>query len=340
MGGMAAAALGAIDLPIDIGGGGADIERIAAIFRSTTVTDAAISKFNLMTRYRQRYLEDTRKALQLHCLATIDKKPAIVKVTCEDTSPQFATDLVTFYAKYGNEVARRISASSAAEERKFLETRVAQARNELDQASQNLRDFQERNKIISLPEQAKAVVASMATLRAEMLQKQTQLAYVDSFSSNDESTSGQLRAQVGVLRSRLKAMEESNGVRTPTSAKSTQPASSASADVINAEGVFPLATSIPPLQYQLERLLREQKTQEILLTLLVQRYETARVNVARDTSTFQVLDYPVVPTQKSRPKVSMCAAIGLLVGLLFGFGLTVVRQLRKTAKTKTNPVSA
>src|SRR5438045_3208634 len=45
----------AIDLP-ELGIN-ADIERIAAVFESTSVTDAVINKFDLRTRYGERYIE-------------------------------------------------------------------------------------------------------------------------------------------------------------------------------------------------------------------------------------------------------------------------------------------
>lgn len=327
-GGIAAAAMSAVDLPIDLGLGGGDVERVAAIFKSQSVTDAVIDKFGLMSRYDERYREDARETLQKHCSVKVDKKPGVVTVTCEDKVPQVARDMVAYYAEYGNDVARRVSVSSAAEERRFLEKRLLQAQVDLDKACQALRDFQQQNSVISLPEQAKAVVESIATLRAEMIAKQTQLAYVDRFAASEESTSSQLRAQVGILKSRLKAMEDRGGGESSRGSGGHGGASTAA-------GLFPPAMDIPPLQYQLGQILREQKVQETLVTLLTQRYEIARMSEARDTSSFQVMDRPMVPTKKSRPKRVTSAAVGMFGGALFGLVWAQIRRRRSTCGQAT-----
>src|SRR5207302_10821889 len=61
---IAGALGGALDIP-ELGVN-ADVERIAAVFESTSVTDAVINKFDLMKRYETRYMEHTRKALWSH----------------------------------------------------------------------------------------------------------------------------------------------------------------------------------------------------------------------------------------------------------------------------------
>src|SRR6266850_1958326 len=64
-----AGALGA-DLPIDLGNN-ADVERIAAVFESTSVTDAVIDKFDLRNRYNEKYVEHARIDLWRHCSTRI-----------------------------------------------------------------------------------------------------------------------------------------------------------------------------------------------------------------------------------------------------------------------------
>jgi capsule polysaccharide export protein KpsE/RkpR len=232
--------------------------------------------------------------------------------------------MVRDFAEIANQVAHRVSASSAAEERRFLETRVAQARADLDIASVKLRDFQEQHKIISLPDQAKAVVAAMASLRAEMLDKQMQLAFVDGFSSSDESTSGGLRRQVGILQSKLKSLEEARALANPAEAAPSQPVKRATPES-RSGGIFPQAMDIPILEYQLAQLIREQKLQETLFGLLTQRLEMARVNEARDTSTFQILDSPTLPTRKSRPRRLLVTAEWFFVGAFVGLALAFAK---------------
>ncbi len=331
----AAAVLGMSDLPFDLGGG-ADADRIDAMFHSNSVADRVITKFNLMTRYKAKYLEDAREVLWKNCSTKIDKKASVLTLSCEDKVPATATTMVTFMAEAANEVAHRTSTSSASEERRFLEKRVAKAKEDLDQASRRLREFQEHNKVISLPEQASAVVGSMASLRAQILDKQMQLAFTDSFASSEESTSDQLRRQVGILERKLKSLQESKTTGDTPAPEPSAAAKRLPIDNSTASGLFPAAMTIPKLQFELGDLMREQKIQETLFALLTERYEFARINEARDTSTFQVLDSPIVPTKKSRPKRMVIAAIAGVLGAFVGVVLTMLSVLRAAASS-SNP---
>jgi uncharacterized protein involved in exopolysaccharide biosynthesis len=333
----AAAAAGLVDLPIDIGGG-SDVDRVAAIFRSNSVTDAIINKFNLRARYREGYLEDARKELWKHCSTKIDKKPTVVTIECEDKSPEMARAMLVAFADEANQVARRVATSSAREERKFLEARVAKAQADLDKVSRSLREFQEKNKVISLPEQAKAIVTSMATIRAEMIEKQLQLSYVDAFSSADEGTSDQLRRQVGVLQNKLRSLEESRQSSAPPATDPTDTKKGKAVEARNAGGLFPPAMNLPKLQYEIEQLYRDQKIQETLVLLLTQRYETARVNEARDTSTIQVLDVPVRATKQARPKKVLSIGSGVVVGLMLGLAWSFAAA-RKWGLANPRPIA-
>ena len=323
MGASGIAAIASLDPTFDLLAGGSDAERIAAVFRSVSVTDAAIAKFNLMARYKASYPEEARKEFGDHCSASVDKKPCIVSVICEDRSPAIAKSLVEFLGEESNRVLRRVTTGSAGEERRFLERRVELAHSSMDDASKKLRHFQEENGIVSLPEQAKAIVSSIASLRADLLSKQMQLSYVSAFSSPDEASADQLRRQIGVLESKVKALETSSPTPSPTSAPaaSTSTVAPPRPSVRKDARLFPPAMDVPRLQSELEELYREQKVQETLFTLLVQRYEMARVQEVRDTSTFQVLDSPTLPKKRSRPK----RALSIVLGLLAGVGAGLIR---------------
>lgn len=318
-GGAIAALTG--ELPIDLNMGGSDADRIQAVFRSRSVTDAVIAKFHLTERYEDSYIERTRASLWRHCATKLEKKAGVVTVSCEDTDPGIAQAMAEYFGEYGNIVFRRISASSAGEERRFLEQRVAETKKAVDSVSEQLRQFEEQHKLIDLPEQSKAVVSAIAALNGEMLSKQIQLSYLNSFSSADEPTAVQTRQQIAVMQRKMKSLEDSSAEADPRAAAAPRKKSADDA------GLFPPAMSVPGLRYQLAQLYREQKSQETLYFLLTQRFEMARVNEARDTSTFQIIDHATLPTQKIRPRRGPIVAGGFLLSLLvaLGWGLSAAR---------------
>ncbi len=292
LGAQLAGALGA-DLPIDLGNN-ADVERIAAVFESTSVTDAVISKFDLSERYDEKYIEHTRRELWTHCSTRIDRKAKLVALSCEDKDPKFVKEMLGYFGDYGNEVFRRVSA---------------------------LREFEEKYKVIDLESQSKAVVSAMASLRSQEISKELQLSYLNSFSSRDESTALQLRQQLAVMSAKFRKLEEPPAVEDPPGDPVGAPEVKRPAP--GAADIFPAALSVPRLRFELEQLYRDRKIREADLLLLMQRLEMAKVNEARDTSAFQILDPPPLPTYKSRPRRAVALATGLIIGLLCGFAWTL-----------------
>ncbi len=306
----------AADLPLDLNLGSSDADRIQAVLKSRSVTDAVIDRFDLVRRYGKKRIEEARKTLwEDHCATKIDKKSSVVTLTCEDKDPETARAMTDLFGKVGNDVFRRISTSSAGEERRFLEKRVDETRDDVNRASDRLREFQEKYRIVDIGEQSKAVVSAIAMLRGEMMSKQLQLSYLNSFSSSDEATAQQLRQQLDVMGGQLHSLEDA-----PPQEGDGQPAAPGLTlrKSRTRPGLFPPAMSVPKIRFQLEQLVRDQKVQEMVYLLLVQRFELAKVNEARDTSAFQILDAPIAATEHSRPKRLRWAAAGVVVGFALG----------------------
>ncbi len=279
-----------------------DVQRIQAVLASTSVADEVIQKFALQASYGTAHLEQAREALHQHCTIGVDRKSSVVWLTCEDPEPQRAMDMARSFGEIGNKVFGRVSVSSAREERVFLEGQVAKARHDVDEASQKLREFQEQHKVIDLPEQSKAVIGAMAQIKGEMVSKQIELSYLSGFSGRGESSVQQLQQQIAVMDQKLQQMEAAQG---------TAPAAGSAA-------FFPNAMNVPQLRFELEQLMREQKIQETVFGLMTQRFEMARVDEARDTSSFQILDYPTLPTFRSRPRRRQIFMVGIAGGLALG----------------------
>jgi uncharacterized protein involved in exopolysaccharide biosynthesis len=284
-----------------------DVQRIQGVLASTSVADEVIDKFNLRERYGQPYRERAREALSAHCGTTVDRKSASVSLTCEDTLPEQAMAMAEYFGEVGNRVFGRVTTSSAREERRFLETQMVKARHDVDESSRKLREFQETHKIIDLPEQTKAMISAMASIKGSLISKQIELSYLSSFSARTAANVVQLEEQIGVMEAKLKQLEVAPQRAMASGSASSQGSGSAS--------FFPEAMTVPELRFELEQLLREQKLQETVFLLMTQRYEIAKINEARDTSTFQILDHPTLPTYRSRPKRLSISIYGGVLGL-------------------------
>jgi capsule polysaccharide export protein KpsE/RkpR len=303
--------LGGLAAGLDPGSGStADPQRITAVLQSNAVADAVIEKFNLKSRYRADYVEDAREDLWRHCSVKPIPKPSVVQVTCEDKDPVFAREMLTFLMQRGNEVFRGVSVSSASEEVRFLESRVAQLRTQADSTSDRMREFQETHGIVDLDTQARSVVSALAGLQGQRINKQLELEYAQTFSSGDESSIRALEMQLALVTAKVRSLEDVSV--SPTKAadqKATRP------------GVFPKALEVPQLRAEFEKLYRDRRVAETSLIVSLERLENARANEARDVSTFVVMDPATLPTRKDRPKRSLIVALSVMLGFLFSLTL-------------------
>jgi capsule polysaccharide export protein KpsE/RkpR len=296
----------AAKLPVALDTFQTDVQRIQAVLASTSVADEVIDKFGLDARYETAHREHTRSALAEHCTTNVDRKSGVVALTCEDKDPAQAKAMAEYFGEVGNRVFGRVSVSSAREERAFLEQQVIKARHDVDDASRKLREFQEQHKIIDLPEQSKAVISAMAQIKGEMVSKQIELSYLSGFSGRGESNVQQLQQQIAVMETKLRQLEEQRSTR--------------GSDAGSGSGAsfFPNAMTVPQLREQLEQLMREQKIEDTVFGLMTQRFEMAKVDEARDTSTFQILDHPTLPTFRSRPQRKRAVVLGAIGGFAAG----------------------
>jgi tyrosine-protein kinase Etk/Wzc len=277
-----------------------EVQRIHAVLSSVSVADAVIAKFDLQHGYGARSLEQTRKRLLEHCGTSIELKAGIIVLTCEDRDPQVARAMTAYFSEVGNAVMERITVSTARAERRFLEQMVAKTQEDVDRSSRQLREYQERHRVLDLTAQSKAVISAIATLEGDLISKRIQLSYLRGFASPDEPRVQQMSEQIAIVERELRRLE-----------------SSGSSDRDTGE-FFPEALRVPALRFELEQLLRAQKIHETIYAALTQRLAMTRVDEARDTPAFQILDAPTVPTTPSRPRRTRAAALGTAGGLAVG----------------------
>lgn len=299
--------------------GGADGAKVAAVLQSIAVSDAVIEKFDLDKRYDEDYRENTREALWRHCDVKVLPKPGLVQLSCEDKDPKFVQQLLEYFAEYGNQVFRKVSVSSASEEVRFLEKRVAELRQQADDTAKRMRDFQEKYKIVDLDTQAKAVVSALAALNSQRITKQLELDYARTFSAREEPSLRQMESQLSVMGQKVRSLEEP--------ASSGDAAGEKAGQVRGTKGgMFPAALEVPKLRAEFETLYRDRRVAEATLVFALERLEGAKANEARDVSTFLVLDPPALPTRKSRPKRAVIVALWAMFGLAGATAYEFVRR--------------
>jgi uncharacterized protein involved in exopolysaccharide biosynthesis len=291
-----------------LGGGSADL--YLGILRSRTVTDAVIKRLDLHTEFESKNADDTRKMLQ-NLVKFQAGKDGIITITADYKDPLKAALLANTFVEELQKKSLQLNLTKASTERSFLEKRLIVVKQDLKNAEDAMKTFQEKNKTIKADSQAAAAIEGIARLRAEIISKEVQLAALRNAMTDESADVRALLAGITKLKSQLSLMSGSG----------------------DGGEVIPSVGNAPAIGVEYLRRLRELKTQEALFEQLTKQFELAKISEARDSSSLQVLDEAVPPLRKSKPK----RALIVLISTFSAFCCSVILVFAKEYMTKLSP---
>ena len=276
-----------------------------AVLESRTVQDRLVEKFDLRAHYKKKYYQDARKRLDHNTDIEEEKKSGVITLSVIDWDPQFAALLARSYIEEMNRVAADLNTSAAHREREFLEARLKEARQDLDQSSLQLSEFSSKHTVMDVQQQSRSMMDAVARVQGELIGSESELKGLEQIYSQDNVRVRTLRARVAELQSQLKKMVGS--YTAPGEVNETAPGSD-----------YPSIRTLPALGYRYQELYRQAKTQETIFDFLTQQYELARIEEAKELPVVRVMDEPNVPEKKNSPIRSLIVGLSVFVSLVLG----------------------
>lgn len=266
------------------------------LLRSGTISGHLIDQFDLQHIYRKRYRVDTAKYLGHHTDITDDKKTGVITITVDDTDPRRARDLVQAYLDQLNLLVNRTAASSARQEREFIEKRLTKVKADLEEAQQRMSAFSSTHATVDIKEQTRAMVDAGAKLQAQMIVEESSLNSLRQIYGDQNVRVRAAQARIAVLQRQLSKM---SGSSAPLSDSEPEETSSKT----NGDGseLYPPLRQLPRLAVPYTDLYRQVQIQEAVFELLTQQYELARIQEAKDVPVVSVIDLPGIAEKKSFP---------------------------------------
>jgi tyrosine-protein kinase Etk/Wzc len=258
-----------------------------AILKSRSVQDAVIDRFDLKKVYKQKSLEKTRKELK----GNYDVKLApegTIAVAVEDRDPKRAAAMAMAFLQELDEYNIHNRNSRARRTRQFLEGRVHETDSLLRVTEVQLRDYQEAKHTVVPTAVSSSDVQSSADLMARKIGLEVRIGVMRSYLREDSDEIQQAKTELEQLKERI--------------------------------------ATLPALQSDIARMIRDQKILEQVFVLLTAELEQARIRETMDTPTVQILDRAVPPERHSRPRRLAIAVIAAI--LTFG-GMVVYIALQE-----------
>lgn len=276
-----------------------------AILQSRTVLYAMIARFDLMSYYKVQNVEQARQALVGNTKIDQDRKSGVITITVTSSTPQLAAKLADGYVVELNRVLTESSTSAAGRERQFLEGRLKDVRQDLDESSKALSQFSTKTKALDIPTQARSLVEATQRLESLISESRSQLAALKQTYSEDNYRVKAVEARLVELQRQLNTVEGNSGALNSGHEKR--------------DSSYPGVTELPGLGVTYSELERKVRADEALWESLTKQYELARVQEAKEIPTVHVLDPAIVPNHKAGPRRSWIVLIGTFVALLLSF---------------------
>jgi uncharacterized protein involved in exopolysaccharide biosynthesis len=285
-----------------------------AMLRSDTVANALIDRFSLMTVYKQKLREDTRKLLVSATEIKAGQKDGVISISVDDRDPRLAAELANGYVEELEELTRTLNVTEASKRRLFFEREVKMQNEELANAEGALKQTQEKTGLILLDSQSRAMISSLTSLRAAIAAQEVKVQAMRSFATTENPDLVLAEQELATMRSQLDRLERGQGKRSI-------------ADV-------PIE-NVPTAGLEYVRKYRDVKYHEALFELLAKQYEAAKVDEAKDALIVQQFDKATPPERRSGPHRTAFVLASTLLALLVATLLAFVMETWERAKDDT-----
>jgi len=251
----------------------------------------------------------TAKSFAGQLSVTSSKTDSTITVNIQSKNPIFAADMANSYVKALDRYNQTNTFTSARYLREYIEKRLNEADKELDIAQQELRDFQEKNKAVSISDQAKATLEVLADMEAQRVAIEVEKAAKEKFYKGPHREIEQLEAQMEALQKNIDRLTYSEETSVLVEVEKGK-----------VEFYIPLSR-VPALNFDESKLLLKVKAKTGVVTMLTTQLEQARLDEAKDIPTINYLEWASPPERPVKPKIKMNIILSFIVALFLGIFL-------------------
>jgi uncharacterized protein involved in exopolysaccharide biosynthesis len=288
-------------------------DMFVTMLKSRTVEEAMVQRFDLTKEYRSRYISDARREFESRVKVDGDSKDGLINIAVEDSNPSRAAELANGYVEEFRKLSDHLAITEASQRRLFFEHQLETTKDNLAQAEEKLRQTEQETGLIQLDSQARALIESAASLRAQIAAKEVQIQAMETYATGENAQYIESEKELEGLRAQL--------------AKLGGPGENSDAGLLVPKG------KVPEVGLEYIRRLRDVKYYETIFEIIARQFEAAKLDEAKQGALIQVVDAAVPPDKRSFPKrgiiVVVSTFIGFLVGILVALFQNALVHLRK-----------
>lgn len=290
-----------------------DISNYIAILESRSVRENLVKKFDLVDRYKAKDIEFAMGTLEKYVELKVSEEGNLL-ITVLDKDPVVARDIATALISELDRVNRRLSSEKGYFNRTFLEERLEQNKQDLENAENRLNSFQNKYGIVDVPSQVAATIEIYAQVYSKKVENEINYRVASEMYTENDPKVFQYKRISQELDNILTDMIISD----------------------NDKNVLPAFNDLPDLGLQYARLFREVQLQSKILEFILPQYEQARMEETKNIPSIQVVDEPKVALNKAKPKRSLIVLattfMAFILSVLYVLFEYRTRDIRDTLK--------
>jgi uncharacterized protein involved in exopolysaccharide biosynthesis len=306
--------LGQIGAIAGLGGGDLGLRSPNDVFVATltsrTIADNLIKRFDLCKVYRVKRYQDAQRKLAKNS-EVISTKEGLISISVTDHDPKRAAEIANAYVEELHNLNQNLAITEASQRRLFYEQQIKAEQQELSSAELSLRQVQEKSGLLQPEVQGRAIIASIADLRAQIASHEVQLRTMRSYATPNNPDLKRAETELAGMRAQLAKLEHSNSATG------------------NGNIAIP-ARQMPEAELEYLRRARELKYHEAIYEFLGKQLEAARIDEGQNAILVQAVDSAVEPERKSGPKrTALVLASTTAAFALACLGVLLMEALRR-----------
>jgi tyrosine-protein kinase Etk/Wzc len=276
-------------------GGGDEGAYFVALLNSRQVLVELAAQFKLRDHYgmKKAKVEDLLKQVSNRVSAEMDYDSGMIVLSVRDRDPRLTFEMAQWLIQRLEALNHEMKTRRARNSRAFAEKEVLQIRAELDSLERAMTVFQQDRRVLEPEEQGRAIMAEYAEVKTREAVKELELRMARQNYGPRHPTVLQAEQELASIRAQLKDSWEKGD-----------------SDLFLALNQLPAAT-MDYLRHERELEIGNKK-----LLFMLPQLEQAKLDEVNDIPVLEVLDPPVTPEKRIKPKRTLMVLSAALLALL------------------------
>lgn len=279
--------------------GGSSAKELALyenILFSRRCIEGAIVNFKLNDEWEFKYMQQAVKHFREEVLSIKkDKIAGTMEIGIYHENPVLAKEIVDYFIKELNTINLELNVQDAKANREFIEARYNEVKIDLRKSEDSLKIFQDRFGVA--PDLTiKAATTSMIQLEAEIKAEEVKYELLTKIVTTDQPEAIAQREKIIALKKQMEKIRTEN----------------VGDDLLSLKGA-------PDVALNYLRLTRNMEIQNKILSFIVPMYEQAKIEEKKEMPSVVILDPPVIPEVKAKPKRIIYISIFTFLTFIFSY---------------------